>query len=84
MAHRISAAAFSLILAGSPLLAAQADPNVATPAPTGTPETRYCLRVEPLPGNLVETVKCWTRAEWAEQDVDVDKNWAKDGVSTIG
>jgi len=84
MAHRISAAALSLILASSPLLASQPDPNMAAPAPAGTPETRYCLKVEPLPGNLVETVQCWTRAEWAEQDVDVDKVWAKDGVSTIG
>lgn len=84
MAHRISLAALSLILASSPLLASQPDPNVAAPAPAGTPETKYCMRVDPLPGNLVETVQCWTRAEWADQDVDVDKNWAKDGVSTIG
>jgi uncharacterized protein YjhX (UPF0386 family) len=28
----------------------------------------------------VETVQCWTRDEWAYQDVDVDKAWAKDGV----
>jgi hypothetical protein len=54
------------------------------PAPAGTPETLYCLRVGPLPGNVAETVECWTRAEWADQGVDVDKEWAKNGVRTLG
>ena len=30
-----------------------------------------------------ETVQCWTRAEWLDQDVDIDKEWAKEGVSVI-
>jgi hypothetical protein len=33
--------------------------------------------------SLLETVLCWTRAEWAEQGVDVDKDWATEGVAII-
>ena len=32
----------------------------------------------------VQTVQCWTRDEWAEQGVDVDKEWAKEGVGVVG
>jgi hypothetical protein len=38
------------------------------------------MRVE-LTGNVAEPVVCWTRGEWAEQGVDVDKEWAKEGVA---
>jgi hypothetical protein len=41
------------------------------------------MHVEPVTGSLVETVQCWTRAEWAEQDVDVDREWAKEGVAVL-
>jgi hypothetical protein len=57
--------------------------SAATPAPPGTPATRYCMRVGPLTGSNVETVQCWTRAEWADQGVDVDREWAKEGVGVI-
>ena len=53
-------------------------------APSGTSETRYCLRVAALTGSNVETIQCWTRSEWADQDVDVDQAWARDGVSVVG
>jgi hypothetical protein len=82
MAHQ------QLIIALSALIAAQSATNPYAPrnapAPAGTPETLYCLRVGPLPGNVAETVECWTRAEWADQGVDVDKEWAKNGVRTLG
>jgi hypothetical protein len=52
-------------------------------APAGTPQTRYCLRVDPVTGSNVETIQCWTREEWTEQGVDVDKEWAKNGVRAI-
>jgi hypothetical protein len=39
--------------------------------------------VEPVTGTLVERVRCWTRAQWAEQGVDVDKEWAREGVTVI-
>ena len=54
-----------------------------TGAPAAGPEARYCLRVEPVTGTLVERVRCWTRGQWVEQGVDVDKEWAKEGVSVI-
>lgn len=74
-------AAFSLIAAASPLAANQPEPG--TVAPAGGPETRYCMRVEPATGSRIETIECWTRAQWAEQEVDVDKEWAKEGVRVI-
>lgn len=53
-------------------------------APAGTPDTRYCLRVEAVTGTRVERTECWTRAAWADQGVDVDLDWAREGVRTIG
>jgi hypothetical protein len=53
-------------------------------APPGTAQTRYCMRIEAITGSRMEQVRCWTRAEWAEQDVDVDQDWAKEGVRVIG
>ena len=54
------------------------------PAPPGTETTRYCIRLQALTGSNVETVQCWTRAEWAEQDVDVDEVWSTESVRVIG
>ena len=54
------------------------------PAPARTPTTLYCMRIEAVTGTRLETVKCWTRDEWAEQGVDVDKDWPKEGVAVIG
>jgi hypothetical protein len=84
MAHKELAMALGLMIAAYPAAAAQ--PNMAPPsvAPAGSPDTRYCLRVGPLTGNVAERVQCWTRAEWAEQEVDVDKEWAREGVRVIG
>jgi poly(3-hydroxybutyrate) depolymerase len=71
-----------IVAAFSPVAAAaQPDrPVAANEAPAGTPDTRYCMKVDPLTGSLVETIRCWTRDEWADQGVDVDKEWAKNGV----
>jgi len=52
-------------------------------APAGTAETRYCMRVEALTGSRIEPIVCWTRAEWNEQGVDVDKDWPREGVRVI-
>ena len=84
MAHKEMIVALGLIVAAQPVAATQPDPAPLVSAPAGTPETKYCLRVGPLTGNLAETVECMTREEWAEQDVDVDKEWAKEGVRVIG
>jgi hypothetical protein len=40
------------------------------------------MRIE-LTGNIAEPVRCWTRAEWAEQGVDVDQEWQAEGVGVI-
>ena len=84
MAHKELAVALSLIAATSPVSASNPKPIPMTPAPTGSADTLYCMRVEPVTGSRIETVECWTRREWAYQGVDVDKDWAKEGVRVIG
>jgi uncharacterized protein YjhX (UPF0386 family) len=42
------------------------------------------MHIEAITGSRLELVKCWTRQEWAEQGVDVDQDWAKEGVRAIG
>jgi len=53
-------------------------------APAGTEQTRYCMRIEAVTGTRIEEIRCWTRAEWAELGVNVDRDWAEEGVRTIG
>jgi hypothetical protein len=84
MAHKILVIALSMIVATSPVSAANSEPMPTGPAPAGSVDTKYCMHVQPVTGSLLETVQCWTRDEWADQDVDVDKEWAKEGVRTIG
>jgi hypothetical protein len=74
----------ALLVAGSPLFAASLQQPPSTGAPPGNANTLYCMHVDPITGSNVQTVQCWTRQEWAEQDVDVDKEWAKNGVRVIG
>ena len=70
----------SMIVASLPLQPAGQAPSGA---PAGTPETRYCLRVDPITGSRMETIQCRTREEWADLDVDVDQEWAANGVRVI-
>jgi hypothetical protein len=69
-------------------LVAAALPSPANPptagAPAGSPTTRYCLRVEPVTGSRIETIQCKTRDEWAALELDVDQEWAENGVRVIG
>ena len=81
MSHDKLTLAFSLILASSPLLAQRPERPPVTGALTAGPDARYCMRIAPATGSLVELVRCWTRDKWAEQGVDVDKEWAEEGVS---
>jgi hypothetical protein len=81
MAYKGLALTLGAIIAGS--AAANAQPS-DTGAPSGTPDTRYCMRVEPQTGSRIESVECWTREQWADGGVDVDKDWAKEGVRTLG
>jgi hypothetical protein len=84
MAHPAWIIAVGIVAVASPALATNAQPSPMAEAPAGTPQTRYCMRVDPLTGSLVQTVQCWTREEWAEQGVDVDREWAKNGVNVEG
>ncbi|HYX45200.1 MAG TPA: hypothetical protein VE820_00020 [Sphingomicrobium sp.] len=74
-----------VIAAGA--LAATLQPSANSPstsaAPPGGPDTRYCLRVDPLVGSRIETIQCKTREEWAALEIDVDQEWAENGVKTI-
>jgi hypothetical protein len=73
--------AFVLIAAIAQDPAANPAPTVAAPA--GSPQTRYCLRVDSLIGSRIETIQCKTRDDWAALEIDVDQEWAKNGVKTI-
>jgi hypothetical protein len=70
----------SLALAALPLPAAG---PAAMGAPEWTAQTRYCLRVDPGTGSRIETIQCRTRGEWAALEVNVDREWAENGVRVI-
>ena len=82
MAHKELIVALSMIVAAAPASAALPSPTREA-APAGTEATKYCLRVEPVTGSRIETVQCATRYEWAQLDVDVDTEWADNGVRVI-
>lgn len=74
----------SIMVAGAmPVLASQSDIAKAR-APDASAGALYCLRVEAATGTRLETVQCWTRDQWAEMEVDVDAEWAAEGVRVIG
>lgn len=76
-------AASILFGAACPVFALQAVPEPQQGAPEAPANARYCLRVEAPTGTRLETVQCWTRSEWAEMDVDVETDWAEEGVRII-
>ena len=76
--------AFRKVLLALGLIAAVAPLSALAQAPAGTADTRYCMRIEAPTGSLIDRVKCWTRDKWADQGVDVDRDWAREGVRTIG
>lgn len=82
MSQRALIVAFIVIVAASSPSAASQEP-APTPAPAGSPDSQYCMRVEPITGSRLETVQCWTREQWTDAGVDVDKDWAKEGVAVI-
>ena len=81
MALKLSVVALGLLVAAAPL-SAQPETDPGAGAPEAGPDARYCMRVE-LTGNVIEPIKCWTREQWADQGVDVDKEWAREGVRVI-
>jgi hypothetical protein len=77
--------AFTVIVPALPAVAAQ--PETTAPdegAPPASPDARYCLRVDPITGTRIESIRCETREGWAQLDVDLDKAWPTDGVRVIG
>ena len=84
MARKEMILALTMVLAASPLSAAGEGPTREGLAPPGTAETKYCMQIEAITGSRLEEVKCWTREEWAQREVDVDKEWAREGVRIIG
>ena len=51
-----------------------------TTEPTPSANGKYCLRVEAVTGSKVQTVQCMTREQWVAQGVDLDEEWAEEGV----
>ena len=78
MAPKALIVVLALMATASAASAARHEPM--TGPPVANSEGKICLRVAPVTGTLLETVQCWTREEWAVQDVDVDKEWAENGV----
>jgi len=81
MARKALLVALSMI--ASPVSATQPEPPLETGAPAAAADARYCLRVAPITGSRLEAIVCETRAEWAQLEVDVDKEWAEEGVRVI-
>lgn len=80
MTHAALVVALSMSVAALPTPAGNSG---TAGAPAGTPSTRYCLRVDPIIGSRIETVECKTREQWAELDINVDQEWADNGVGVI-
>jgi hypothetical protein len=76
-------AALSLFAVAAPVSAAGQDSDRTSGAPAASADARYCMRVEAMTGSRIETIECWTRTEWAENGVDVDEDWATEGVAVI-
>ena len=78
MAHEKLLVALGMLVAATPVSASLQG------APAAPPEAKYCMRIEPITGSRLEKVVCWTREEWAANDVDVDADWAREGVTVVG
>ena len=72
-----------IVVAAAPALAQPAEREAVAGAPAAGPDARYCLRVEPVTGSRVERIRCWTRERWAGMGVDLDREWAREGVRIL-
>ena len=82
MAHKLLAVASSFIVAAWPI-SASSQPMPPMGAPAAPPGAKYCMKVEAPTGSRIEPIECWTREEWAYEGVDVDHDWAKEGVAVL-
>jgi hypothetical protein len=84
MGYKASLVALTILAAASPAAAVQTGTGTeAAGAPAAAPDAKYCLRVEPETGSRVEMIRCETRWEWSELGVDIDREWAREGVRVI-
>ena len=81
MAHRYLTTALALIAAPA---FASVGSNPAGDTPVESANGKFCLRVEAITGSRIETVQCMTREEWVAQGVDLDREWAREGVVLTG
>ena len=81
MALKLLVASLGMVAAAVPAAATSPDP-VPAAAPQAGPDAKYCLRIE-ITGSRLEKVLCLTRNEWVDEEVDVDKEWAENGVRVI-
>ena len=83
MANKYLLIALGLAVAATPASAQFTDPPLKISADAAADSKLYCMHVD-ITGTVAERVECWTRAEWADQGVDVDKEYPKNGVRTLG
>ena len=83
MANKLLVAALSMMVAASPISAAQPKAAAEVGAPQAPAGARFCLRVDPITGSRIEGVRCETREGWAELGVDVDQEWARWGIRIV-
>ena len=86
MAYKAALVALSMIAVASPVTASQPEPAMPTAgeaAPPAPADARYCLRVDPVIGSRIANILCETREQWAMLEVDLDREWAKEGVRVI-
>ena len=83
MAHKALIFAASILAFAAPALATNPDQDHWTGAPQASENAKYCLNIE-ITGSRVDKVLCLTRAEWVDQEVDVDREWAENGVRVVG
>ena len=83
MAWREVAIALIMVAGAAPVAASQSLENLPQGAPEAPADARYCMWVEAATGTRLETIQCWTRAEWAAMEIDVDQEWAQEGVRVI-
>ena len=82
MAHTNLAVAI-LIVTASPISAVHAKPAPAPIDPATSADARFCMRVGPWTGTNIERTRCWTRQQWADQGVDLEKEWPREGVRIL-
>lgn len=82
MALKLTIAALAIVAAASSAGATYPEPDTTAGAPAAGPDAKYCMRIS-ITGSRVDIVRCWTREEWAAQEVDVDKEWAENGVRVV-